>query len=203
MEKAMRFGAVIVETRSLPNLVDIINQHMDFLPGAGLTIFGFDNVQQLVKAFPKANIINLGSHLNEQQYNYLLTSSFFWKCLPYDKVLIFQHDSVILRDGIKDFLGWDYIGAPWKFPPYVGNGGFSIRSVPAMLRTIEKVKYNHAIHGNEDVYFCNHLQGILAPIEVAEKFCVESIYKLSTFAYHAIEKYLTQEQVLTIKKQYQ
>ena len=42
-------------------------------------------------------------------YNKLLTSSQFWDCLEYDKVLIFQTDSRILRSGIEEFLHFDYM----------------------------------------------------------------------------------------------
>lgn len=203
MGKDKRFGLVIVETRSLPNLVEVINNHLHFNGKENpLTIFCYDNESFLKRHFPEARLINIGCHLTEATYNNLLTSKLFWEAIPYEKALIFQHDSWMLRGCLGGFLEWDYVGSPWKFKPYVGNGGFSIRSKEAMLKTIEKVKYNQAINGNEDVYFCNNLVGRLAPLEVAEKFCVESIYKLGTFAYHAIEKYLTKEQVLQIKNQY-
>lgn len=197
-----RLGAVIVETRSLPDLVDTIKGHMRFLPGWGLTIFCYENETILKINFPEARIINIGCHINEKHYNFLLTNKLFWQTLEYDKVLIFQHDSMILREGIEEFLAWDFTGAPWKFPPYVGNGGLSLRSKRAMIDTIESIPYSPYLHGNEDVYFCNHLKGKLAPLEVAEKFSCESIYKLGTFGVHAIEKHLTADQVLKIKNQY-
>lgn len=202
MGKDKAFGLAIVETRSLPNLVEVIQNHIKYTGCGELTIFCHDNESFLRRYFPDANFCNLRMHLTETHYNYMLASELFWKAIPYEKVLIFQHDSWILKSIEKEFMNFDYIGSPWRFSPYVGNGGFSIRSKEAMLKTIDKVKYNPSLHGNEDVYFCNHLQGKLAPIEVAEKFCVESIFKLHTFAFHAIEKYLTKEQILQIKNQY-
>jgi hypothetical protein len=65
-----------------------------------------------------------------------------------EKVLIFQSDSIMLRHGIEDFLKFDYIGAPWNLESNkwaatmhhygivntVGNGGFSLRSLDAMIK---------------------------------------------------------------------
>jgi len=47
-------------------------------------------------------------------------------------VLIIQHDGYVLDGNAwnKEFLNYDYVGAPWLFPDHrnVGNGGFSLRS---------------------------------------------------------------------------
>lgn len=197
----MKLGAAIVETRNLPNLVDIIRDHMNFLPDFGLTVFcSDDNYEVLNNNFD--NVINLKTQITISTYNFILTSVKFWSCIPYEKILIFQHDSKILRKGIGEFLEWDYVGSPWKFPPYVGNGGISLRSKKAMIDTILSVQYNPLNHGNEDTYFCNNLVGKIAPLRVAEKFSCETKFKLGTFAYHSIDKYLTKNQVKLIQNQY-
>lgn len=200
-------GAVIVETRSLPNLVEVIKGHMKFLPDFGLTIFcSGENIDLLKVNFPEATIINLGCHVSEIVYNRILTNVNFWLKTKYDKILIFQNDSCILRAGIEQFFDYDYVGAPWKFQVSGGNGGLSLRTKSKMIDVINKYPYNPATHGNEDVYFSNHLElagGKLAPRDVCEKFSVESIYREGTLGYHAIEKHLTKEQVNTILKQKQ
>lgn len=182
----MTYAAVIVDNRDW--VEPIIRQHEKFIP----------------KDWPvywiKNEVIN-----NQHDYNKLLTSKRFWRVMP-DKVLIFQHDSMLLRTGIEEFLEWDYVGAPWKFQEHGGNGGLSIRDKKAMLHVIDSIEWSPQL-GNEDVYFCNFLiaqsASKLAPREVCEKFSCESIFKLGTLGYHAIDKYLTPEQVTQIKCQYQ
>lgn len=139
-------------------------------------------------------------------YNKLLTSVEFWEKFAEEKVLIIQHDSGILREGIEEYLQYDFIGAPIKhidFPCM--NGGLSLRSTEAMIRCIKDTPYNSAIHGNEDIYFCKQLQklgGNLPTKEVAQSFSVETIYGLGSLGYHAMDKYLTKQQCETILNQY-
>ena len=202
-------AAVIVETRNLSNLTDIILQHTKFLDLSwNLHIFcSDDNYETLRRNFPTANITNLHlSHLTANQYNELLTNVWFWKQIIGMKVLIFQSDSMLLRKGIDEFLEWDYVGAPWTFQEHGGNGGLSLRTKQKMIEVIQTYPYSKSLHGNEDVYFSNHLPKLerakLAPREVCKKFSCESIPELGTLGYHAIEKYMDEETVTRIKTQY-
>lgn len=181
-------GAVIVETRQIPNLDEIIANHVKFLPKDwGLMVI-------------KDVVVNTLS-----DYNRLLTSKAFWDRIPFDKILIFQSDSMLLRAGIEEFLEWDYVGAPWKFQEHGGNGGLSLRSKESMLKVIKNKPYDSS-YGYEDVYFCNALKEMpefkLAPREVCEKFSCETIFKLGTIGIHSINKYLTKEQCELILNQY-
>jgi hypothetical protein len=182
----MKYGAVIIENRFPVD--QIVSDHKKFLPEGWEVIHLYDP-----------------SIKNIQDYNSLLTSLEFWHFLPFDKVLIFQHDSALLRNGIEDFLGWDYVGAPWKFQHHGGNGGLSWRSKSAMIECIMHLPWNPRLQ-NEDVYFSNLLKNMpqfkLAPREVCEKFSCESIYAEGTLGYHAIDKYLTKEECIKIKTQY-
>lgn len=201
-------GAVIIETRDIPNLYDIIvDKHMKFLPKDwGLTIFHSNANAHQVKNI-NANKINIQvNNLPTDNYNVILTSDWFWRSLLYDKVLIFQSDSELLREGIEEFLEWDYIGSPWKFQQHGGNGGLSLRNRQIMLDCIEKQPYKGmSIHGNEDVYFSNLINkttGKIAPLQECYKFACESIFKLGTVGYHAIDKHLTSAECEQIKTQY-
>ena len=183
------YAAVIVETRKISNLDTIIGSHMDKLP----------NDFQLI-AF-NANDFSINSLYD---YNTLLTSISFWSnLLKYDRVLIFQQDSGILREGIEEFYQWDYIGAPWQFQDHGGNGGLSLRNPKAMIKTIMNNHYNPSA-GNEDIYFSNHLIGNLAPRSECKKFSVESEFILGTFGYHFgddSKRYLSDDQIEEIKNQ--
>lgn len=186
----MKKCAVIIDNRPSKKLSKIIDNHMDYLPGWHLR--HFDNIQ-----------IN-----SPQDYNNLLTNHDFWTTLNYDKVLIFQHDSGILKEIPDGFLEFNYVGAPWKSnAPWNtkdrrgGNGGISIRDVKAHATFTQYNNY-HAGLGNEDVYFSHNLFNV-APYEVCSKFGVETEFKLGTCTYHAIDKHLTVDQCNQIYNQYE
>jgi hypothetical protein len=183
--------AVIVENRNIDVDV-IIERHMKYL-------LGWD-VEHL-----KADI------KNAHDYNNLLTSEKFWsRYLDHERVLIFQHDSGMLRDGVEELLEWDYVGAPWKLDaPWNtpdksgGNGGFSLRNPKKSLNLIKEKPY-HPRYGNEDVYYSHFLPlvgGKVAPREVCQRFACETEFYLNTLGYHAIEKHLPPDQVDKILNQ--
>ncbi len=140
-----------------------------------------------------------------EAYNKLMTSKSFWEnFMYYDRVLIIQHDSALLRKGIEDFLQWDYIGAPWKFQDAGGNGGLSLRNPRAMFDICNKYVYDQSIDGYEDIWFSRFVgqDWRLAPREECFKFSCETIYQEGTLGIHAIDKYLTTEQCQKLRNQY-
>ena len=193
-------SAVIVETRSSINLKKVIDDHVAKLDDEWrLTVFYGEN-EELIKDIP-ANKIKIGS-VDLSGYNDLLTTKWFWDQIPDDKILIFQHDSGLLKTGISKFLEWDWVGAPWK-ERAGGNGGLSIRSKKAMLKVIGQ--FSRPENENEDLWFCRHLRKIgyrLAPRAICEDFSCETIFRLGTLGYHGIDKYLTPTQCRLIKNQY-
>lgn len=179
--------AVIIENRGIDDLDLIVDAHMMHLPEWHLDV---------IKDIPIKTL---------NDYNRLLTSETFWeKYQDYERVLIFQSDSMILRKGIEAFMEYDYYGAPWTFQQTGGNGGLSIRNPKKCLSLVKHRKWS-INDGYEDVYFSNHLHevgGVVAPREECEKFSCETIFKLGTFGVHAIQKYLTATQVGQIMSQY-
>lgn len=211
----MNIAAVIFETRHIGNLKEIIfEKHFKFLPkGTKLDLFISDIDDQLIDYFNKSFLtsnsgsINYIPSISEKDYNNIMTSEWFWENYKnFDRVLIFQSDSEILREGIEEFLEFDYVGAPWKFQEHGGNGGLSIRSPKAMLQCIKhKVYEGINKDGNEDIYFSNILKkigGNLAPRDVCKKFSCESIFESGTLGIHAIDKWLTKDQCQEIRNQY-
>lgn len=202
-------GACVVETRSIANLhLLIIDDHLKHLPKDwGLTIYCSKRNHHLVKDVDfgrETNIIVLeNDNLTVHGYNELLKSVKFWDSLPYDKVLIFQTDSKLLRSGIEEFLEYDYVGAAWIFQQHGGNGGLSLRNASVMKSIC---KLNTFTHRNEDVLFCNYMKennfGKLAPRDVCKKFSIETIYGLGSLGVHAINKYLSERQCEIILNQY-
>jgi len=181
----MKSIAVIVETRNI-DIDKIIHRHLKYLPG--WDVHHIKNV-----------IIN-----NRRDYNKLLLSTYFWtQYLKYKRVLIFQHDSSILRYGINQFMEWDYIGSPWPIEKeelhpqrHGGNGGFSLRNPRKIIRLLALTKTR--INQHEDIFYSNNLEkvgGKVAPFEVSSEFSCEQIFKLGTFGYHNISRYFSIEQV--------
>jgi len=182
----MKKAAVIFDSRK--NIQDVIDRHMDFLPG-----WECEHISDIK--------FETGS-----EYQYYLLSVNFWKRLKYDKVLFFQCDSEILREGIDEFMCYSYVGAPWKssFPGNTsdrrgGNGGISIRDVSAHIEVLENKK--RPPKTNEDVWFSHNLSDV-APHEVCKRFSVESDFQLGSMCAHAIDKHLTIDQCLQVRTQY-
>lgn len=181
-----RFCSVIVENRLSNRLFDTILDHKYYLPEH----WSFCHMQdQSIKTLA--------------DYNRLLTSIPFWEQFKkFHRVLIFQHDSRLLRTGIEKFLKYDFIGAPLyhiDFPAM--NGGLSLRNPKAMIECINRVPYSPD-KGNEDIYFCQNMTGKLPTKEIAQKFSVETIFGLGSLGVHAIDKWHSPEKVSEILNQY-
>lgn len=122
--------------------------------------------------------------------NPILTSVAFWRQVKGKRVLFFQSDSVLCSNAssnLTDFLEYDFIGAPWR----VGgccNGGLSIRNRNKIIELLERKRFTWKRYQiNEDGWFTKHLpsiNGSVAPISVAKRFSVETIYYPYPFAIH-------------------
>lgn len=197
-------GAFIIETRIL-DFKKIIENHKRYLPdGWEITFFGSKENEEIIERdFPEIRFIRLPQDLTinftEDKYNKLITTKGFWLNVPYEKVLVFQHDSRLLRCCVDDFMDWDYTGAPWgHFNMLGGNGGLSLRTTKKMIEVIDLIPYDKARDGNEDLYFCKFLPrvgGKIAPKEIAQQFSVETIFYPTPVGCHAPEKYLSKQQL--------
>ena len=184
------FYASLFDLRCLPELLPIIKNHLYFLNDNtlgikwGLQIFhGTENeyfIKNLLKDFK--NIVfenlNIPNFKERTTHTEILKTTDFWKRSKGKKILIFQNDSMLLKNGIEEFLKWDYIGAPWKKPKegcFVGNGGLSLRSREKMIQITEKYKSDYGMW--EDIYFSKYLNNNgLADLESAKRFAMEDDY---------------------------
>jgi hypothetical protein len=76
----------------------------------------------------------------------LMWPSFYGAFREYEYILIYHLDSLVFSDQLLDWCraGWDYVGAPWipsddtpwVKEPRVGNGGFTLMKVSAILRVL-------------------------------------------------------------------
>lgn len=190
------FYAVIVEPRIDEKLETIIKTVMFYLSDSkekwGLQIFhGTENegfINEFTKNWKNIKLSNLGvDNLSKQEYNNLLMNSMFWEKVYGDKVLIFQNDSILLRNGIDDFLKYDYVGAPWiksKEGSFVGNGGLSIRNKHKMIE-ICQINNNQSDIPLEDIFFVKNLKGQgVADLETAYNFSMEDIFSPNPLGVH-------------------
>jgi hypothetical protein len=122
-----------------------------------------------------------------------------------EHVMIAQADGFILNPDAwqKEFLDFDYIGAPWWWYTdgyNVGNGGFCIRSKRLMKHLSDtydetEARYGRDIFHPEDHYICRTMRKSLedcsgftfAPGEIAGKFSVENGRWNGQFGFHDFE----------------
>ena len=158
---------------------------------------------------PNIHIIKLNvDNKTQNEYSKMLTSKEFWNNFNGEKILIYQEDSFLFKKNIKDFLSFDFIGAPFPknvndTPNLVGNGGLSLRTKSKMLEVISKISPEKTIVNSstinymkkvnllsipEDVYFSKNMQelniGKVADWDSAYSFSTESVNNPNSFGGH-------------------
>ena len=152
-------------------------------------------------------------------YNEIFKSPTTWDMIGGEKVLIIQDDGFLLRKGVENFLGFDYVGAPWIDAPannyikaninsnLVGNGGFSLRDVPKSKFITEKYAddehkyklfYENQVETAEDVYFVTAMvkeKYNIATTPQAVKFSAEQIIHPESLGLHKVWVYHPREHI--------
>jgi hypothetical protein len=246
-----QLAALIIEDRFFEDFGKICNEHMKHLPkDTDLFVYTSEEnkekyTEQLKKYKIKPTYLNynqeqeipttikyipgLSQLLEDKRMKSLfnmcmvMTTPEFWKdYFDYERVLIFQRDTAILRGGIEGFFEYDYVGAPcYNFvrDQTIQNGGLSLRN-PRVMEYICRLygwktdiqdmmvvgQYSSASFFAEDIFFClrliKHNAGKLAPLDVSQRFSVESRFELGTLGYHRIDAYLTEDEQKQVKEQY-
>ena len=205
------FTAVIVEPRKHSALAFVLKNMATLLPdGWKILIFhGNTNgefVQDIINEMenPSRFLTPIPldvDNLSISQYNTLLMSSAFYKCIPTETMLIFQTDTMILEPTyLEAFLSYDYVGAPWKSGG-VGNGGLSLRKKSKMLAVMEAIL---PCQINEDVYFSmQQIVPLRKPtFQEAQKFSVETVFYEQPFGIHSAWKHLNKHEMSVLLKKY-
>jgi len=215
-----KYTAVIVEPRKHKALEFVLNNFVDNLDDqwSFVIIHGSSNdnyVKDIITRLSDRNkkriqLVNLGvDNLSLSQYSEMFFNPLFYKYIPTETFLIFQTDSIIIKENkskIYDFINYDYVGAPWPASMGLlgkmvcGNGGLSLRKKSKM---VELLKYKErALNENqqlkqpqygkyiaEDQYFCGYFTRNEVPMnkpsfEIATYFSIESVYCESPFGVH-------------------
>ena len=194
--------AIIVETRPIEELnwvANTVKHHLNW------------NIRFFCSYVSKKYIDGVEKMIIPENIDYsrILKDKSFWEDIDEEHILVFQHDSFVLRSGIEKFLGYDYIGAPWfwaygdyKDKRYKdlkdfkkgGNGGFSLRKRSAMINIIEN---NNRDYEYEDMYFSNAIKDDI-PLDVKKEFAVESMFHPNPLGVHQIHKYLKSDDIKKI-----
>lgn len=103
----------------------------------------------------------------------LLDVNFYKQFIDYEYILIYQLDAWVFKDKLIEWCdkGYDYIGAPWfegydkpepdaKLLPEAGNGGFSLRKVSSIIKTLSlsfPMKYAKNWRETYDTFKKRHL----------------------------------------------
>jgi hypothetical protein len=206
--------AILPESRMLPHLEFILRNAIDKLPdnfviAVTCTSSTFSDMKALCNTINEnILVIDCGiSDITQNSYNNMLLTREFWEKFDYENILIYQQDTMIFREGLEDFLEYDYIGAPWPGgddnPVGVGNGGLSFRKRSKLLKCLDTVspgslelgkttknymeKYN-LDNPPEDVYFTKTMIGYkigrVADRKTANKFSEECVISEDPFGGH-------------------
>jgi len=203
--------AVIVEPRRSEVLIDLLRWMLYLLSPVGwkfIVYAGTQNSQQiheLVDTLDVADILEVRElntdNLTIRDYNVMLTSKSFWEEMPFENILIFQTDTLLLDNKLDVFLEYDYVGAPWNKNLWwlnssehvTGNGGLSLRTKSGMLRAVETFPYDG---GNEDGFFCSCKDTLkIAPYDVAMQFSIETVFYETPKGFHKCWAHLPFEEM--------
>jgi hypothetical protein len=215
--------ALLLESRFDPTYELLLRQVLRFLPTnfrivLMITPASIQSWHQLImhltggKIHPGLILLPLKQTLTcVQDYNKIMLNIDFWKQFSmYKKVLIFQTDTMMFKYGLEQYMKYDYIGAPWsttfELAKGVGNGGFSLRTIQAMIKCLEKkntikiLKYTNAerdlkafngLYPEDVFYSCGMLQLKLsvAPLSIASYFANEcAFYNHDLIGCHQLQK---------------
>ena len=187
---------VIIETRCHERLIIVIKNFMYLLQkkGWGLTIFHSTMNAEFIKnglsGWPNIRFFLLEmTTISSTDYSNLLCKPDIWRTLLNNnckKALLFNVDTLLLKDTVDDFIEYDYIGAPqdakWSGFLTVFNGGLSIRDVWKAVMTTQQfsktvqtpVGQRHLL--TDDHFFSFHLARVTPTAEIAAKFSIESVF---------------------------
>lgn len=201
--KSKTNAALIVAVNVDGTFTEVVHKVMSHLPPDWGLIVVYSRYSEFFVRYALRNTKNVRfisvpewySITSTSDYNKLMFSSQFWRSIRAMKVLLFQPDSIILRNGIEPFMEYDYIGAPrnvvamnqkinhtqyYQKQLVRNTGDFSLRSTVAMVRACEHLKLVSNVSTltePENIYFARILPSLgfkVAPIDVSYDFCVET-----------------------------
>ena len=225
------YTAIIVEPRKhkalpfvLQNFTDNLNEDWNFIIYHGTQ--NESMVKSIISTFSESiknriTLINLKvKNISVGGYSTMFFCPTFYDNIPTETFLIFQTDSIILKenkDKIYDFMKYDYVGAPWPKTMdilgkmEVGNGGLSLRKKSKMVELLQ-YKERGIANGQygkyvaEDQFFCGYYVpdvNVYKPTFIkAMQFSIEAVFSEEPFGVHKLWSGLTYEQLNYLYNKY-
>jgi len=212
------YTAIIVEPRKhkalefvLTNFIQNLDDNWGFMIFHSIDNKYFvENIinNSLAKHKNKITLINLNVDSNDftiKEYSTMFFHKNFYNYIPTETFLIFQTDSIILKENknkINNFLNYDYVGAPWPKTMgihgemEVGNGGLSLRKKSKMLELLKYKKLGidnilqnkYGKYVAEDMffngYYTKEIKVNKPSFDEAKSFSIESVYSENPFGVH-------------------
>lgn len=214
-------AAVIIENRPLENLIPVM-LHFHSVLGPEWPIIFYttkETADTLKTSAPFSRAVNEGriairllpetvSFSSHRAVSLFLAGSWLWEDLaPYQKILMFQDDSIICSASsakMDDFIQYDLIGAPIAKQYGMGyNGGLSIRNRELVLDLFKMYSYANdsevpdapANMKFEDQWLYTRMLELpvkadgtpganLPADEIARKFAVETVWEEQPLGFH-------------------
>lgn len=171
---------VIVDTVNYAQVIKAINKSLEQITPARVVFFtdiGMD--------LPGVDVINIKHLYSKDDYSKFMIKELGRYEFDTSHLLVIQADGYVLDGNVwtDDFLGVEYIGAPWLYidGKNIGNGGFSLRSV-----NLHKILANDDFiqcYANEDDVICRMYRGYLEQNH-GIKFASEKLAHLFSFELH-------------------
>lgn len=204
---------VIIESRDSFWLPLVIKNAIDKCPDFNLYVFSTEDIIEKLKIsiqgdFKVGYLSNPKEFRQIKNYNLLLTSELFWHNFHEDHVIIFQLDTLFLREPKVEEYNHDFLGAlcGGNLSQYVTektfiiNGGLSYRTRSAMIRACremkDNIKYNRETA--EDVLFTHLLRNgnyRFPSTDHCFNFSIETVGNVSTcVGVHGTDKYFLERE---------
>jgi hypothetical protein len=215
----IKYTAVIVEFRKHPAYALVFENFFSHLSDEWgfMVVYGKKNnayvntiVDTIAEKYNQPSRIVKRVELNYDNmtlydYSELLKRPDFYHMIDTETFLIFQTDSLLLKDNLHKldrFLHYDYVGAPWS-NNLVGNGGLSLRRKSKMLETIA-VRGPAPVHVLEDMYFCvdNPVTLHVPTHDEAKHFSVETVFFDEPVGVHQFWKHLNANDNVILMQRY-
>ena len=226
-----KYTAIIIEPRKHNALPFVLKNFTENLSDDWNFIIYYGNknkeyINNIIKQFPlstqnRITLIQLNiDNLSVAQYSTLFYCPAFYNNIPTDTFLIFQTDSIILKenkDKIYDFIDYDYVGAPWSSKighlskMGVGNGGLSLRKKKKMQEllsykqnVIQNDKYGKYIAEDQffNGYYTPQVQVWKPSVPQAMNFSVETMFNETPFGVHKCWNWLSPDELVYMINKY-
>ncbi|GAM91202.1 hypothetical protein ANO11243_092490 [Dothideomycetidae sp. 11243] len=130
---------------------------------------------------------------NAKQLSKFLTMPWTYRHVlhPAEHILVYQTDSILCANSarsVNEFLSWSWVGAPFTFMKYGGNGGLSLRRVSSIMSLLSQKSYDPRDRRPEDVWLAAEMRNIgiddICPRDIAKGWGSSSMYSHHPMSYH-------------------